>query len=211
MLNKNWLAAFTASFVLGVSAASAANTTLTEPTDDAMCLLYYKLAKLAPPLDDFAAHASSVQRANEFDKQHSLEAEKGRLIALQASLLPVTTVTIALQMNFGEYDSTAGEYDLSGFDPSQFVIFECFGQGQVRLRFDNASDAQRWMLDSKAAEAVLTKDPDRTILAQATVDLSDVDATGPDEPPMMVGIVREVTVTRQFFNTPLGHYLVATN
>lgn len=201
-----------AAFIALACGPAAAASMVTDPTDDILCLLYYKTAKLDPPLDDFAAQAASVQKANEFDKQKAIDAEKARLQALLSSLQDVTTLRMGLDMQMGQYDSDLGEYDLTGLSPDQFVQFSCFQKQIVRLRFDNASDAQAWTLDAKGAEAALNKNGgDRNILVTLTVALSGVDATAPEDAPVLVGNVTDVVISGEFNHAKLGHYTVKAN
>jgi hypothetical protein len=192
------------------SSPALADGLLAQPSDDAMCLLYFQFAKTAPPLDDFAAQAAAVRQANEFDRAKATAAEKAKLEALVTSLQSVTSIRVNIGMSLGEYNSAQSEYDLSGFGADEFVSYGCFdGQFRMRLRFDNAPYAQSWSLDPAAAEAVLKRDQGtRDVIAVTTVDLTGVDPAGPGDPPVLVGNVREVSVVGGNNRAPLGHYVV---
>jgi hypothetical protein len=204
--------AVAASFLWAVTVMSSpavAGGLLVAPPEETVCLLYYVIAKIPVPLDELAAQANSVQRANEFDHAKAVDAEKTRLNALLASLQQVTTIRLNLEMSMGQYDSGLGEYDLSGFSADEFFSFDCFAKYQLRLQFNNAPDAQAWTLAPAEAEAALKRNQgDRHVVAVTTIDVTGADATAPAGQMVMVGNVREVSVVGAYNHAPLGHYVV---
>ena len=185
---------------------------LIAPSGEVLCLLYYKVAGTPAPLDDFAAQAAAVKKANEFDRAKAIATEKSRLEALEATLQQVSSVRLNLDMSMGEYDASLGEYDLSGFGADQYYPFDCFGLRQLHLRLDNAAYAQSWTLASDAAQAALTRNEgQRDITAVTTIDLTGTDPTSPTDPAVLVGVVRSVAVEGEWNHRPLGHYDVKSN
>lgn len=181
---------------------------LVSPTGEQMCLLYYRELHAPPPLDDFAKQAASVRRANEFDKTAQEAAERTRLAASLDTLADVKFLRINIAMSFSEYDTSLGEYTLSGFGANDYVSFNCFGNHQVNLRIDNSPYAQSWTLSPAAAAQVLKRNHGmRNIIAVSKIEVTGAEAAD-DGGHILVGKVREVQIIGQYTNAPLGSFAV---
>jgi hypothetical protein len=182
---------------------------LVSPSQEAVCLLYYKLASATPPFDDMANESRNVQNKDEFHRPAALAEELSSLHALYASLSEVTSVQVNIQMSLGAYDAELGEFTLSGFGADEFVPFYCFGNRQVHLRLDNSPYAQSWSMNAQQAERVVARNQgSRDVSAVSTIDLVGAEKSLPGDPMVIVGKVREVRVMGLFTHAPLGKYQV---
>ncbi len=189
--------------------AVLASDTLISPSDEKLCLLYYRLAKVEPPIADFAKHAKAVESSNEFEKEKRTDEEIKRIKSVYDSMADVKFVRVSLNMSMGDYDGQLGEYTLTGFGPDMFVPYYCFETTQLRLRIDNSPYAQSWALDPKAAEKVLVRNKnERSVTAVSTIELTGADSVAAGDPLELSGRVREVDIFSQNTHVPLGHYAV---
>lgn len=146
----------------GAPAPAAASPTLggrtgelVNPEGEAMVFLYYDLAGLAIPLDNWVEKDNRVQFAQPFDKAAKRAEVRAELEAGAAAVKNVGFLRLNMNANLSDYDPTYGEFTVRALAPSSVVYFDGFGQ-KVELRFTNGRNAQLWKVPQEDAQ--LTRD-----------------------------------------------------
>lgn len=193
--------------VCGGWAMNASARQLINPTTEAMCLLYYKYAKIQPPFEDMANQAPSVKSANEFKKGAAVSAEVKRLSGIFQSVSDVDSIRMPIGMRFSDYDSSLGEYTLSGFGGNSYVGFNCWDK-ELHLEFDNSPYASSWSLKPEEAEAALKRNQGlRDIEAVATVQLNTTSTSdNADRLLLLSGDVTHILILGAFTHAKLGEF-----
>lgn len=126
---------------------------LVNPDNSAVVYLYYDLAGLEPPIDDWVEKDDRVQFARPPDKQGQREAVRAEYRAAAASVRGVGLMRLSMPAQLSEYDPEYSEFTVRAFAPSSVVNFHAFEQN-VSLRFGNGRVAQLWSIDPSESRAI---------------------------------------------------------
>jgi hypothetical protein len=129
---------------------------LTNPDNSTMVFLYYNLAGLAPPIDNWVEEDNRVQFAQPLDKAERRKAVRAELESAAAAVRDIGAIRLSMNANLSEYDPSYGEFMVRALAPSSVVSFNELGQ-KVELRFANGRDAQIWRVPQTEAQAVRDK------------------------------------------------------
>ena len=129
---------------------------LTNPDNSSIVLLYYDLAGIAPPIDQWVEEDSRVPTAHGLDKASRRTTVKAELESARAAVSDIGYLRLTMNANLSEYDPTYGEFTIRALSPSSTVPFDAFRQ-RVGIRFANARAAQTWAVPPDEAQAVRDK------------------------------------------------------
>jgi hypothetical protein len=129
---------------------------LTSPDDDTMVFLYYDLAGIAPPIENWVEEDSRVKYAPGLEKASKRTAIRAELESGAAAVRNVGFIRLSMNANLSEYDPTYGEFLVRALAPSSVVSFSSLGQ-KVELRFANGRTAQIWRVPQSQAQAIRDK------------------------------------------------------
>ena len=141
------------------SVQAVGDKVLEYPDDMQMTMLAYRLTNRIPPIEDWAKESSVVKSADEFSRAARLKDEIARLKAIYDGTAGVGRLTMKLNSNFSEYDSSRGGYYLDAFSAGSVYNFNAPQRYEqpVSLQLDNALQAQFWPMAAEAAKALLEK------------------------------------------------------
>jgi hypothetical protein len=126
---------------------------LINPDSSTVVLLYYDLAGIAPPIQQWLDDDMRVRLAPASDKPATRDLVRRELEAGVAGVHEVGTSRLSLHANLSDYDTTYEEFTVRALAPSSIVEFKAFGQN-VGLKFGNARAAQTWRVPAQEAQAV---------------------------------------------------------
>lgn len=130
---------------------------LQNPDNSAMVFLYYDLAGLPLPIDQWVEEDSRVKYAPAIDKPAKRVAVKAELEAGAAAVRGTGVIRLSLNSaNLSDYDPTYEEFTVQALSPSSIVDFNALGQ-KVTLRFGNGRAAQTWHVPAADAQAIRDK------------------------------------------------------
>ncbi len=138
---------------------------LVNPDNSTLVFLYYDLAGIAPPMNDWVERDTRVQFARPADKDARRGDVRAELQATQLAVRDVGRMRLSMNANLSDYDPTYGEFTVRALAPSSVVEFDAFGQ-KVSVRFGNGRDAQLWRVDADQARAIR----DRISYGSVTLD-----------------------------------------
>ena len=139
--------------VAGKSPLSQRTGELLNPDDSAVVMLYYDLAGIAPPIDNWVEEDTRVKYAAPPDKAAKRAAVRAELEAAAAGVRDVGAIRLTMNSNLSEYDPTYEEFTVRALSPSSVVTFDALGQ-KVSLRFANGNDAQVWRVPTGESQAI---------------------------------------------------------
>jgi len=129
------------------------NGELVNPDDGSMVLLYFDLAGIKAPLEQWVEDDQRI-RYGPGSKKAALRIQvRAELDATAASVRNVGVIRLSLNTQLSDYDPTYGEYTISGLAPSSVVTFKALGQ-EVTLRFGNGRTAQVWAVPKERAQSI---------------------------------------------------------
>jgi hypothetical protein len=146
---------------------------LSNPDNATMVFLYYDLAGIPPPIDDWTERDNRVQVAPGPDKAARRAQVHGELAAGMRAVRGVGVLHLAMQANLSDYDPTYSEFTIRALSPSSQVEFDAFGQ-KVELSFDNALDAQSWHVPAADAQNIRDRINQRGVQMDLTVKIDKV-------------------------------------
>lgn len=146
---------------------------LSNPDNATMVFLYYDLAGIPPPLDDWAEQDMRVRIALGPDKAAKRAQVRGELTAGLRAVRGVGVIHLAMQANLSDYDPSYSEFTIRALSPSSQVEFDAFGQ-KVELSFDNALDAQSWHVPAADAQAIRDRINQQGVQMDLTVKIDRV-------------------------------------
>lgn len=129
---------------------------LTNPDNSSIVLLYYDLADIAPPIDQWVEEDSRVTMAQGLDKASRRTTVKAELESARAAVSDIGYLRLTMDAKLSEYDPTYGEFTIRALSPSSTVSFDAFRQ-RVGIRFANARAAQTWTVPPDEAQAIRDK------------------------------------------------------
>lgn len=148
----------------GVDSAPAAATPglagrsgeLVNPDASTMVFLYYDLAGIAPPIDNWVEEDGRVKYAPGLDKASRRAAVRAELESAAAAVRGIGAIRLSMNANLSEYDPTYGEFSVRALAPSSMVSFDALGQ-KLSLKFGNGRAAQIWRVPEAEAQAIRDK------------------------------------------------------
>lgn len=185
----------TASAASAASAAIPASATplaarqgeLTNPDNASMVFLYYDLAGLSPPIDQWVEQDRRVTEARPADKAAQRTAVKAAIEAGLASVQDVGVLHLTMGADLSSYDPTYGEFTLGALSPASSYAFTAQGQ-TVNLRFDNGPAAQSWAVPADQSQAIVDKLGSDRLTVDATLTIVKV-LPSPDGGTLVTHIV----------------------
>lgn len=138
------------------SALAARSGELTNPDNPTMVFLYYDLAGIAPPIDQWVEKDGRVAYARGPDKAAQRAAVKAELQAGMAAVRGVGVINLTTNANLSAYDPTYGEFTVGALSPGSAFTFQALGQN-VTMKFDNGLKAQSWSVPKDQAQAITDK------------------------------------------------------
>lgn len=129
---------------------------LVNPDNNTMVFLYYHLAGIAPPIDNWVEEDSRVKYAPGLEKASKRTAIRAELESGAAAVRDVGFIRLSMNANLSEYDPTYGEFLVRALAPSSVVSFDALGQ-KVELKFGNGRTAQIWRVPQSQAQAIRDK------------------------------------------------------
>lgn len=159
----------------GADAGSLAGRsgTLNNPDNATMAFLYYDLAGIAPPVDQWVEADQRVRYAPGADKAARRAAVRAEFEAGLAAVRGVGMLQLTLQANLSSYDPTYGEFTVGALSPGAVYTFKAQEQ-TVNLKFDNALAAQSWSVPKDQAQAIVDRIGNDSLLLDATVHIRKV-------------------------------------
>ena len=151
------------------------NAELVNPGASTVVMLYYNLAGLAAPIEQWVNGDNRVQMAPSADKPAQRAAVRAELEAGLAGVRNAGAIRLSILANLGEYDATYGEFTVRAFAPSSVMEFKAFGQ-TVALKFGNARAAQVWRVPADQAQGVRDRVGYASVSADALLQIRDVHA-----------------------------------
>ena len=121
-----------------------------------MVFLYYDLAHIPPPIDNWVEDDGRVKFAPAPEKASRRAAARAEMESAAASVHGVGTIRITMNANLSDYDPTYGEFSVRALAPSSVVPFDALGQ-KISLTFSNGRTAQIWRVAPADAQVVRDK------------------------------------------------------
>jgi hypothetical protein len=147
----------TTSTAAGVAAATpagrfAARTReIVNPDQPAMVFLYFDLAGLKPPLEEWVEKDGRVQFAAPVDKPARRAAVRAELEAGLAAVREIGRIRLSIgNAQLSDYDPANGEFTVGALSPASELMFSALGQ-KVVTRFTNGETAQLWRVPGRGA------------------------------------------------------------
>ena len=129
---------------------------LVNPDANTVVFLYYQLAHLPLPMDNWVEDDSRVKFAPGPEKASRRESVRAELNAAAASVQGIGSLRLTINANLSDYDPTYGEFTIRALSPSSVVNFSALGQ-KVDVSFINGRTAQIWRVPQAQAQAVRDK------------------------------------------------------
>jgi hypothetical protein len=128
---------------------------LINPEASQVVFLYYDLAGIEPPIQQWVDKDNRVQFAQAFDKEAKRTEVRAELESTAAAVAGIGNIRLTMNADLSDYDRTYGEFTVRSLAPSSMVPFDALGQ-RVVLKFGNGRTAQLWKVPE--AEAQLVRD-----------------------------------------------------
>ncbi|MGN6656946.1 MAG: hypothetical protein ACTHJ9_16580 [Rhodanobacter sp.] len=163
---------------VGASGADAGGLTgrsgtLNNPDNATMVFLYYDLAGITPPVDQWVEDDHRVRYAPGVDKAAHRAAVRAEFEAGLAAVRGVGVLQLTLQAGLSSYDPTYGEFTVGALSPGAVYTFKAQGQ-TINLKFDNALTAQSWSVPKDQAQAIVDRVGNDSLLLDATLHIRKV-------------------------------------
>ncbi len=129
---------------------------LVNPDNSTMVFLYYDLAGIPPPIDDWVEKDNRVQYVPAIEKAAKRAEVKAELESGVAAVRGIGTLRLSMNANLSEYDPSYGEFMVRALAPSSVVEFPAMGQ-KVSLKFSNGRTAQIWKVPAADAQQIRDK------------------------------------------------------
>jgi hypothetical protein len=170
----------TTSTAAGVAAATpagrfAARTReIVNPDQPAMVFLYFDLAGLKPPLEEWVEKDGRVQFAAPVDKPARRAAVRAELEAGLAAVREIGRIRLSIgNAQLSDYDPANGEFTVGALCPASELMFSALGQ-KVVTRFTNGETAQLWRVPAGEAQAVRDRVRNRNVSLDTVLRIVDV-------------------------------------
>lgn len=129
---------------------------LVNPDDHAMIFLYYDLAGVQPPLDQWVEQDNRVTFAAAFDKAAMRTTVRAELESAAAAVRGVGFIRVSMNAQLSDYDPTYGEFSVRALAPSSTLEFSARSH-KISVRFGNGRVAQIWRVPPAEAQVIRDK------------------------------------------------------
>lgn len=146
---------------------------LSNPDNATMVFLYYDLAGIAPPIDQWVERDQRVSYAPGADKAALRKTVRAEFEAGLAAVRGVGVLHLTLNASLSAYDPTYGEFTVGALSPGAVYTFKAQDQ-TVNLKFDNALAAQSWSVPKEQSQAIVDKVGSDPLLLDATLHIRNV-------------------------------------
>lgn len=147
--------------------------TLDNPDNATMVFLYYDLAGIPPPVDQWVEADQRVRYAPGADKAARRAAVRAEFEAGLAAVRGVGVLQLTLQAGLSSYDPTYGEFTVGALSPGAVYTFKAQEQ-TVNLKFDNALTAQSWSVPKDQAQAIVDRIGNDSLLLDVSLHIRKV-------------------------------------
>jgi hypothetical protein len=129
---------------------------LINPEASEVVFLYYDLAGIEPPIQQWVDKDNRVQFAEAFDKEAKRTEVRAELESAAVAVSGIGSIRLTMNADLSDYDRTYGEFTVRSLAPSSMVPFDALGQ-KVTLKFGNGRTAQLWKVPEPEAQLVRDK------------------------------------------------------
>jgi hypothetical protein len=126
---------------------------LVSPEEAAVVFLYFDVAGLTPPIDNWVEEDPRVKFAPGIEKAGKREALRAELRAGAAAVHGVGRIRITLRADLSDYDPSYSEFTVRALAPSSTIEYRAFDQ-KVAVKFANGRTAQIWKVPAEDAQAL---------------------------------------------------------
>lgn len=147
--------ASSASIATGAPAA-ARRGSLINPDAAAVVLLYYDLAGIAAPIDEWVEDDARVKYAQPIERAARRESVKAELQAARNAVRGVGSMRLSTDANLSDYDPVYGEFTVRALSPSSVFDFDAFGK-KIKVNIGNGLRAQVWRVPPADAQPIRDK------------------------------------------------------
>ena len=139
-----------------------------------MVLLYFDLAGLKAPVEEWVEKDSRVQFAAPLDKAARRMAVRADLEAGLAAVRDIGRLRLSLaNAQLSDYDPANGEFVIGALSPASALTFSALGH-KVVTRFTNGETAQLWRVPAAEAQAVRDRTRNRNVALDTVLRIVDV-------------------------------------
>jgi hypothetical protein len=146
---------------------------LSNPDDATMVYLYYDLAGITPPIEQWVEQDQRVRYAPGADKAAQRVAVKAAFEGGLTAVRGVGVIHLTANANLSQYDPTYGEFTIGALSPGSVYTFKALDQ-TVTLKFNNALAAQTWSVPKDQAQAITDRYGDRQLNLDTTLKIEQV-------------------------------------
>lgn len=133
---------------------AARSVELLNPDDATVVLLYYDLAGMQPPLEQWVEQDNRVRLGDPRDRAAQRELVRAELEAAAAAVREVGLIRLSLQSaSLSRYDPNYGEFIVGALSPGSVIEYKAFGQN-VAIKFANGRTAQIWKVPPEEGQAI---------------------------------------------------------
>jgi hypothetical protein len=146
---------------------------LSNPDNPTMVYLYYDLAGITPPFDQWVEQDRRVLYAKGVDKAAQRTAVRAAYEGGLAAVRGVGVIHLTSYANLSQYDPTYGEFTIGALSPGSVYTFKAMDQ-TVSLKFNNALAAQTWSMPKDKAQTITDKYGDHQLNLDTTLKIEQV-------------------------------------
>jgi hypothetical protein len=146
---------------------------LSNPDNATMVYLYYDLAGITPPIEQWVEQDQRVRYAPGADKAAQRVAVKAAFEGGLAAVRGVGVIHLTANANLSQYDPTYGEFTIGALSPGSVYTFKAMDQ-TVTLKFNNALAAQTWSVPKEQAQGITDRYGDHMLNLDTTLKIEQV-------------------------------------
>ncbi|HET7563291.1 MAG TPA: hypothetical protein VFJ87_13015 [Rhodanobacteraceae bacterium] len=146
---------------------------LSNPDNATMVYLYYDLAGITPPIEQWVEQDQRVRYAPGADRAAQRVAVKAAFEGGLAAVRGVGVIHLTANANLSQYDPTYGEFTLGALSPGSVYTFKAMDQ-TVTLKFNNALAAQTWSMPKDQAQGITDRYGDHMLNLDTTLKIEQV-------------------------------------
>jgi hypothetical protein len=146
---------------------------LSNPDNPTMVYLYYDLAGITPPVDQWVEQDRRVLYAKGVDKAAQRTAVRAAYEGGLAAVRGVGVIHLTSYAHLSQYDPTYGEFTIGALSPGSVYTFKAMDQ-TVSLKFNNALAAQTWSVPKDKAQTITDKYGDHQLNLDTTLKIEQV-------------------------------------
>jgi len=146
---------------------------LSNPDNATMVYLYYDLAGITPPVEQWVEQDQRVRYAPGADKAAQRVAVKAAFEGGLAAVRGVGVLHLTANANLSQYDPTYGEFTIGALSPGSVYTFKALDQ-TVTLKFSNALAAQSWSVPKEQAQGITDRYGDHMLNLDTTLKIEQV-------------------------------------